>query len=117
MSLPAPLALHAAYGQELAELLEQVLAGDLVKDRPAGERLVRSLGALVLLQERHGVDEGARCLFCRAARRGWRWLWPKRTTCTVHSALGFFLRQPEWVVLSVIADSPSHIRERRERHL
>lgn len=93
----------------MAELLERVLAGDLVTNRAAAEGLVRSLGAQLRLLELHGVDERGRCLFCRAARRQW-WLWPKRTTCTVHSALGFFLRQPEWAVLSVITDSRSHVR-------
>jgi len=51
--------------------------------------------------EHHRVDERGRCWFCWTAPRGWR-LWPKRTTCTVHSALSFCLRQPERFVLSVI---------------
>jgi hypothetical protein len=104
MSLPNPTTLYKAYGRELTELLEQVLAGDLVADRAAGERLVRSLGALVRLQERHRVDEHGRCSTCRSAPRAW-WPWPKRVPCTVHSALSFYLRQPDWAVLPVITNN------------
>ncbi len=109
MSLPDPRILHEAYGRELAELLERVLAGDLVADRTAAEGLVRSLGVLVRLQERHRVDTHGRCSTCQSVpRAGWR-LWPKRVPCTVHSALSFYLRQPDWAMLSVITDSP-HVR-------
>ena len=81
MSLPNPTTLHEAYGRELTELLEQVLAGDLVTDRAASERLVRSLGALVWLQERHRVDKHRRCSTCRSVPHAW---WPLAQTCPVH---------------------------------
>lgn len=104
MSLRNPVTLHEAYGRELAELLELVLAGDLVADRAVAERLVRSLGALVRLQQCHGVDEHGRCsTTCRSVPRMW-WPWPKRITCTVHSALSFYLRQPELFVSAAVAD-------------
>ena len=103
MNLPDPSALHEAYGRELAALLEQLLAGDLVADRAVAERLVRSLGALVWLQQQHRVDEHGRCLLPRT----WWWPWPKRTTCTVHSALGFYLGQSDRFVL---ADDQAHTR-------
>jgi hypothetical protein len=103
VSLPDPMTLYAAYGRELAELLEQVLAGDLVADRAVAERLVRSLEALVWLQQRHRVDEHGRCLLPRT----WWWPWPKRTTCTVHSALGLYLGQPDRFVP---AENQAHVR-------
>jgi hypothetical protein len=109
MSLPNPTTLHEAYGRELTELLEQVLAGDLITDRAASERLVRSLGALVCLQERHRVDKHRRCSTCRSVPRAW-WPWPKRVPCTVHSALSFYLRQPDWAVLPVITNNTSTTR-------
>jgi hypothetical protein len=109
VSLPDPTASYQAYGRELAELLELVLAGDLVADRAAAERLVCSLGALVRLQQCHRVDEHGRCSTCRSAPRAW-WPWPKRITCTVHSALSFYLRQPERFVLSVITSDVATVR-------
>jgi hypothetical protein len=100
VSLPDPTTLHATYGRELTELLEQVLTGDLVADRAAAERLVRSLGALVWLQQRHRVDEHGRCLMCWPLPRTWWWPWPKRTTCTVYSALSCYSGQPDRFVLA-----------------
>ena len=112
MSLPNPRTLYAGYRCELSTLLDAVLAGDLVNDRVtvddrvAVERqVVRAVGALVELQQRHTVDEHGRCSICRAAPRAWWWPWPKRTACTVHKALGFFLHQPERFVMSVITDT------------
>jgi hypothetical protein len=82
----------------LVELLDAVLAGDLVNDRVAVDdrvalerQVVRVVGALVRLQQRHTVDEHGHCSICRIPPRGWR-RWPKRTTCTVNSALSFYLR-------------------------
>lgn len=116
MSRHNPKAVYQAHRRELAELLNAVLAGDLVNDqvtvdeRVAVERqVVRAVGALVRLQQRHEVDAQGRCSICRTSPRGWR-RWPKRTTCTVHSALGFFLRQPERFVLSVITDTAATAR-------
>ena len=98
-------AAYQAYGRELAELLNTVLAGDLVSDWAAVERqVVRSLGALVRLQQLHRVDERGRCSICRTIPRGWR-RWPKRTTCTVDNALSFYLHQPERLVFSVITEN------------
>jgi hypothetical protein len=104
-----PSALHELYGRELAELLDAVLAGDLVTDWASVERrVVRALGALVWLQRCHRVDRRGRCLICRAAPRWW-WPWPKRVPCTVHSALSFHLRQPERFVLSVITGNAATV--------
>jgi hypothetical protein len=103
VNLPDPRSLYAAYGRELTGLLDEMLASDLVMERAAAERLVRSLGALVWLQQRDRLDEHGRCLLPRT----WWWSWPKRTTCTVHSALGFYLGQPDRFVL---ADDQAHIR-------
>lgn len=112
MSRHKPQAIYRAHGRKLTELLDAVLAGDLVNDqvmtdeRVAVERqVVRVVGALVWLQQRHRVDERGRCSICRAVSRAWWRPWPKRTTCTVHSALGFFLHQPERFVMSVITDN------------
>jgi hypothetical protein len=68
-------------------LLEAELAylddlGLLVSDRDAAERLLRLIGALAALNERHGFDERGRCRRCRPPRRGRR-----RWNCTVHEAL------------------------------
>jgi hypothetical protein len=105
MSLRNRRATYQAYGRELAELLNTVLAGDLVSDWAAVERqVVRSLGALVRLQQLHRVDERGRCSICRTIPRGWR-RWPKRTTCTVDNALSFYLHQPERLVFSVITEN------------
>ncbi|MGH3947640.1 MAG: hypothetical protein ACRDSE_00730 [Pseudonocardiaceae bacterium] len=100
-----------AFGRELAELLDTVLAGDLVADQAVTveRRVVRTLGALASLQQRHRVDNRGRCSTCRAAHRAW-WPWPPRTTCTVHAALSFYLRQPDWAVLPAITDSTGTVR-------
>jgi hypothetical protein len=111
VSLPEPTDSYQAYGRELAELLELMLAGDLVTDRATAERLVRWLGALVRLQQLHCVDRHGRCLICRAIPRWW-WPWPKHVSCTVHSALSFYLRQPERFVLSVITENAATVRSR-----
>jgi hypothetical protein len=104
-----PRALHELYGQELAELLDTVLAGDLVTDWASIERrVVRALGALVRLQQRHKVAEHSRCSICRSVPRGW-WLWPKHTTCTVHNALSSSLRQPERLVPSIITENAATV--------
>ena len=101
MSAHNPTAIYAAYGQELAELLEHALAGDL--NQTAVERqVVRMLGALARLHQRHHVDDRGRCLICHSARRAWWWPWPRRSTCTVYIALRFYLRQPDKAVLAAI---------------
>jgi hypothetical protein len=111
MSLPAPPALHEVYGQELAVLLKQVLAGDLISDRVSVERqIVRVVGALVSLHQRHRVDERGRCLICWPLPRTWWWPWPRRSTCTVYAALGFHLRQPDRFVLAALNDDQAQVR-------
>lgn len=86
-----PAMLHKVYGQELTELLDTVLAGEVVTDRDIAERLVRSLGALRHLHQRHRPDIRGRCAVCWSRR--WWCPWPsKRSTCTVHAALSFFLQ-------------------------
>jgi hypothetical protein len=87
-----PATLHEVYGQELAELLDTVLAGEVVTDRDIAERLVRFLGALVHLHRRHRLDTRGRCAVCRWSRRWWCPWPPKRSSCTVHAALSFFLQ-------------------------
>jgi hypothetical protein len=110
VSAHEPATLYAEYGRELAELLEHVLAGDLGTDCAAVERLVvRFLGALVWLQQHHRVDQRGRCSICRSPRRAW-WPWPKRTTCTVYTALRFHLRQPDRFVLAAITDTTGMAR-------
>ena len=107
-----PSALHEAFSQELAKLLDAVLAGDLVTDWASVERrVVRALGALMRLQRCHRVDRRGRCPICRATLRWW-WPWPKRVSCTVHAALGFHLRQPERFVLSVITGNAATVEGR-----
>lgn len=107
-----PPASHKLYGRELAELLDAVLAGDLVTDWASVERrVVRALGALLRLQQCHRVDARGRCPICRATPRWW-WPRPKRTTCTVYSALRFNLRQPERFVLSGIAENAATVQGR-----
>jgi hypothetical protein len=59
--------------------------GLLVNDRDAAERLLRLIGALAALNERHGFDERGRCRRCRPARRGRR-----RRDCTVHEAFAAY---------------------------
>ncbi len=113
MSLPDPRALHEAFSQELAGLLELVLAGDLAENWAAVERqVVRVVGALMRVHRCHTVDKHGRCLICRAVPRGWRRLWPKRSTCTVHNALCFFMRQPDRFVLAAITDDAATTRGR-----
>ena len=97
MGLPDPRGMHEAHTRELTGLLDEIAAGDLpavVMDQATAERwLMRLIGVLVSLQQRHQVDSRGRCLICRAVPRAWWWPWPKRSTCTVHAALSFFLPQ------------------------
>jgi hypothetical protein len=86
VSLSVSATLHQVYGQELAELLDTVLAGEVVTDRDIAERLVRSLGALVHLHQQHRLNTRGRCVICSRP-------WPlKQSACTVHAALNFFLQ-------------------------
>jgi hypothetical protein len=85
--------LYQAYGQGLTELLDQLLTGEAVSDWATVERLVRFVGALLRLHDRHRLDQHGRCAMCWPIPRTWWRPWPKRSTCTVHAALSFFLPQ------------------------
>jgi hypothetical protein len=85
--------LYETYGQELSQLLDLLLTGEVVADRAAAERLVRVVGALLRVHDRHRIDARGRCAICWPIPRTWWRPWPKRSICTVHTALSFFLRQ------------------------
>jgi hypothetical protein len=103
VSAPAPdyRALHETYGRQLTELLEAVLAGELMPDRAVVERqVVRLIGALSQLQQLHRIDNHGRCSICWTSPRT-RWPWRKPAICTVFAALGFYLSQPNPNTLTV----------------
>ncbi len=97
---------YRVFHDELSELLDTVLGGEMIADRATAERLVRSLGAAVYLYERHPIDARGRCAVCWAVPRRWWRPWPRRSTCSVYSALSLFLRQPPESVLAVVAEHP-----------
>jgi hypothetical protein len=103
---PAPhAAVHEAHGRDLAELLDHVLAGDLDSSGVVVERqIVRALGALMWLQQHHQVNDHGHCPTCRPRQRRSWWPWPRRSTCTVHTALSLHLRQPDRLALAVTAE-------------
>lgn len=72
VSLPDPTALYEVYSRELAWLW---------------------------LQQRHRVDERGRCSACWTVCAWW-WPWPRRSTCTVYTALSCHLRRPDRLVLA-----------------
>ncbi|MGH3838868.1 MAG: hypothetical protein ACRDSF_24710, partial [Pseudonocardiaceae bacterium] len=88
MSRSVHATLYQVFDGELSELLDTVLAGEVVADRDTAERLVRTVGVLVYLHGRHPIDAHGRCALCRPPRRWWR-VWPKRSMCSVHVALSF----------------------------
>ena len=85
--------LYEAHGRGLLELLDLLLTGEVISDRATVEHLVRSVGALLRLQDRHRLDERGRCAICWPIPPTWWRPWPKRSICTVHAALSFFLQQ------------------------
>jgi hypothetical protein len=92
MSLSVHATLYEACGRVLSELRDQLLTGEVVSERATVERLVNSVGALLRLHDQHRLDRHGRCAICRPIpRTRWR-LWPKRSICTVHAALSFFLQ-------------------------
>ncbi len=115
MSRSVCVAVYRVFGNELSELLDTVLAGEVVSDRDTAERLVRSVGALVDLHNLHRIDRRGRCGLCWPVQRRWWWPWSRRSTCTVHTALSFHLRQPSKFVLTTLTEarpvSPSVARE------
>lgn len=106
---------YRVFNDELSDLLDTVLAGETIADRATAERLVRSLGAIAYLHERHPIDARGRCAACWTVPRRWWRPWPRRSTCSVYSALSFFLRPPPKFVLAAIADQPEtlHMSPRR----
>ncbi len=110
MSTPDPPASHDMHERELAHLLERVRAGEVpavMMDQATAERwIVRVIGALVRLQQLHQLDKRGRCSVCWTMPRPWR----RRTTCTVDSTLGFFLRQSDRSVLTALTNNPAHHR-------
>jgi len=95
-------------GRELPELLDAVLASNPVTDSAVAveRRVVRSLGALVWLQQNHRGDERGRCSICRTTPRTWWRPWLRRSPCTVQTALTF---QSDPYVLT---DQPRPVSER-----
>jgi hypothetical protein len=85
--------LYQAHGRELSELLDLLLAGEVVSDRATAERLVKVVGAVQRVHDRHRIDTRGRCVVCWPVPRTWWRPWPKRSLCTVHAALSFFFRQ------------------------
>jgi hypothetical protein len=85
--------LYQAYGRVLSELRDELLTGEVVSDRATVERLIKVVGATLLLHDRHRIDRHGRCAICWARPRTWWRPWPKRSLCTVHAALSFFLQQ------------------------
>ena len=114
MNRSVPQTLHCVFAQELTSLLDTILAGEAVSDRATAERLVRALGALSHVHQRHVIDAYGRCQVCWGiGRRSWR-PWPRRTECSVHAALSFFLHQQPGHVLSVPADQSATSANSRE---
>lgn len=117
VNLPSPAILHEMYGRELAELLDKIAAGEVpavAVDQATAERwLFRLAGALMRVQEQHRVDERGRCSICWPLPPTWWRPWSKRSTCTVYSALGFFLRQPDRFLLTAVTDQTRPVSVRR----
>lgn len=98
--------LYRVFDEELSDLLDLVLAGEVISDRATADRLARSVGALAHLHGQHAIDGRGRCALCWSIPRRWWYPWRKRSTCTVHAALCFFLRQPSDFVLSALDSAP-----------
>lgn len=95
MSRSAYVTAYRVFSNELSELLDTVLVGEVVADRAVAERLVRSMGALVDLHEQHRIDGRGRCGVCWSVPRRWWRPWRKQSTCTVHTALSSFCVNPQ----------------------
>lgn len=74
---------HESVHDELEDLLDILLKGEMVADRPTADRLVRVLTATHSLSEQHTIDGEGRCAYCRATP----WLWSRRAACNVFDAL------------------------------
>jgi len=104
MGYSAHVTRYRVFHGELSNLLDLVLAGDIVADQITAERLVRAMGTLVHLQEQHCIDKRGRCAVCWTVPCRWWRPWPKRSTCTVHEVFNFFFRQPTEKILAAIED-------------
>lgn len=104
MSFSVHVTRHRVFHQELTDLLDLVLAGDVIADRAMAERLVRAVGALLRIQEQHSIDDWGRCPVCFTQPRRWWRPWPQRSVRTAHEALIFFLRQPAEKIVAAIED-------------
>jgi hypothetical protein len=104
MGIPVHVTLYQVYGEELSELLDIVLTGEVGGDWATAQRLVRTVGALVHMHQRHRLDDRGRCSLCWMPSRRWWRPWPKRSVCTVHTTIGFYLRQPTDFVLSTLTE-------------
>jgi len=93
--------LYRVFERELSELLDTVLAGEVVADRDTAERIIRTIGALVHLHAQHPVDAHGWCSSCRPPRMRWP---RRRSACSVHAALSFFLRQPPDFILTALTE-------------
>jgi hypothetical protein len=85
--------LYGVYSEELAELLDVVLAGLVVRDETVNRRLIQALSALIDQQRRHRLDENGHCAICCRARHWWS---PRlhRAECTLYTPLRQYLRPP-----------------------
>ncbi|MCA1703616.1 MAG: hypothetical protein LC808_10320, partial [Actinobacteria bacterium] len=90
------------FHDELSDVLDIVLTGEVIDDRVTAERVVRSLGVVVDLHQRHTIDTRGRCPVCWTVPPRWWRPRPRRATCTVYAALNFWLRQPVKSVLAAI---------------
>jgi hypothetical protein len=108
MSMLDPRMVHEAYTRALIGLVDEIVAGGVpavVLDQATAERwLIRLVGVLVWLQERHRVDGRGRCSICRAAPAVW-WPWPRRSACTVFTALSLYLHESARFVLAALTDA------------
>ncbi|MGH3611048.1 MAG: hypothetical protein ACRDRK_00195 [Pseudonocardia sp.] len=102
MSRSVHATLYRLFDRELSELLDTVLAGEVVADRDTAEHLIRTIGALLHLHAQHPVDAHGRCSSCRPPRIRWPW---RRSPCSVHAALSFYLRHPPDLVLTAVTES------------
>jgi hypothetical protein len=83
--------LYKAHERVLSQLQDELLTGEVVSDRATIERLVRVVGVLLRLHDRHRLDQHGQCAICWPIPRTWWRPWPKRSICTIHAALAFFL--------------------------
>ena len=95
---------YRMFYDELSDVLDLVLTGEIIDDRATAERVVRALGVIVYLHEGHCIDPRGQCLICWTVPRRWWRPWLRRSTCSVYSALNFFLRQPAETIVSTIKD-------------